>query len=132
MAIRVIIGEQHFGHAGQFGSLSRSSIATRACDQHMHFAKRSNSSKGFRHGIRRQSAFVYISNQQNGHQITPASSLSFAISSSTEPTLTPALRPAGSTVFTMFRRGVTSTPKSAGVFSAIGLALAFMMFGSDA
>jgi hypothetical protein len=42
--------------------------------------------------------------------ITPASSLSLAISSSTEPTFTPALRPAGSTVFTTLSRGVTSTP----------------------
>ena len=47
---------------------------------------------------------------QDRHQITPASVFSFAISSSTEPTFTPALRVAGSTVFSTFSRGATSTP----------------------
>ena len=51
-----------------------------------------------------------IGKKKNGHQITPASSFSFWISSATEPTFTPALRPAGSTVFTTERRGETSTP----------------------
>ena len=46
----------------------------------------------------------------NGHHSTPASSFSFAISSATEPTFTPALRPAGSTVLRTERRGLTSTP----------------------
>ncbi len=74
-------------------------------------------------------AFVHMSNQQNGHQITLASSLSFVINSATEPTLTPALRPTGSTVFRIARRAETSTPKSAGILSAKGFALAFMMLG---
>ena len=53
---------------------------------------------------------VVLRQDQDGHQITPASVLSFAISSSTEPTFTPALRVAGSTVFSTLSRGVTSTP----------------------
>ena len=36
----------------------------------------------------------YIRQKENSHHRTPASSFSFAISSSTDPTLTPALRPA--------------------------------------
>ena len=43
-----------------------------------------------------------------------------------------ALRPLGSSVFSTLRRGVTSTPKSAGVFSSSGFFLAFMMLGSEA
>jgi len=46
--------------------------------------------------------------------------------------LIPAERLAGSTTFSVVRRGVTSTPKSAGVFCAIGFDFAFMMFGSEA
>ena len=88
----------------------RSGIAARAGNQHMHVAQARHGGQGFRHGVNRQSAFVHIGNQKNGHQITPASSLSFAISSATEATLTPALRPAGSVVFTIDRRGATSTP----------------------
>ena len=53
---------------------------------------------------------VVLGENENGHQSTPASVLSLAISSSTEPTFTPALRVAGSAVLTTFRRGVTSTP----------------------
>ena len=43
--------------------------------------------------------------------------------------LAAALAAGGSTVFSTVRRGVTSTPKSAGVFSSIGFFLAFMMLG---
>ena len=43
-------------------------------------------------------------------QITPASSWSFATSSETVFTLTPALRPEGSDVLSTLRRGATSTP----------------------
>ena len=57
-----------------------------------------------------QRAVVVLGQDQDRHQITPASDFSLAISSSTEPTLTPAWRVDGSTVFTTFSRGVTSTP----------------------
>ena len=43
-------------------------------------------------------------------QITPASSCSFATSSATDFTLTPALRPPGSEVLRTLSRGATSTP----------------------
>ena len=57
-----------------------------------------------------QRRVVVLGEHQDGHQITPASVLSFSSSSSTEPTFTPALRVAGSTVFSTFSRGATSTP----------------------
>ena len=48
--------------------------------------------------------------KENGHQITPASSLSLPTSSPTSDTITPALRVGGSMVSRTFNRGVTSTP----------------------
>ena len=77
-------------------------------------------------------AVLNFSENQNRHQITPASSFSLTTSSAAEPTLTPALRLAGSTVFKIFSRGVASTPKSPGVFSSMIFFFAFMMFGSEA
>ncbi len=53
---------------------------------------------------------VVFGNQQRGHQRTPASVLSFEISSATSLTLTPPLRPGGSVVLSTSRRGVRSTP----------------------
>jgi hypothetical protein len=63
---------------------------------------------------------------------TPASFLSLSTSSATSLTLTPALRPPGSSVFSTFSRGFTSAPKSAGLLSSSGFFLAFMMLGSEA
>src|SRR5208282_4554183 len=80
-----------------------------------------------------QTAVRDFGQQQGRHdQITPASSCSLATSSATVLTFTPALRPPGSAVLSTFRRGETSTPKSAGVFSSIGFFFAFMMLGSEA
>ena len=81
-----------------------------ASHQQMHFAEASHSRQRFGNRISGKLATIHIGQKENSHQITPASSLSFAISSSTEATLTPAFRPAGSEVFTTVRRGVTSTP----------------------
>ena len=50
----------------------------------------------------------------------------------TLPTFTPALRAAGSSVFSTFSRGAIDTPKSAAVLSSSGFFLAFMMLGSEA
>ena len=74
-----------------------------------------------------------VGENQDGHlQITFASLRSFATSSCTEPTFTPAWRFGGSSTFSTVRRGVTSTPRSAGLTVSIGFLRAFMMFGSDA
>ena len=65
-------------------------------------------------------------------QITFASVRSFATSSATEPTFTPALRFGGSATFSVVSRGAGSTPRSAGFMLSIGFLRAFMMFGSEA
>src|SRR5688572_3857273 len=74
---------------------------------------------------------VVFGEQQRCHQIAPAS-LSLPTSSATDPTFTPAWRPPGSLVFTIWSRGLMSTPNASGDFSSIGFFFAFMMFGSDA
>src|SRR3954468_16326296 len=63
---------------------------------------------------------------------TPASFFKRSISSAGEATRTPARRPGGSATLTTDNRGVTSTPRSAGVFSSIGFFFAIMMLGSEA
>ncbi|CAG4904920.1 hypothetical protein R69919_03226 [Paraburkholderia gardini] len=63
-------------------------------------------------------------------QSTLASVFSFSTSVFTSATLTPALRFGGSTTFSVFRRGVTSTPRSSGLSVSSGFFFAFMMLGS--
>ena len=72
-------------------------------------AQRLRGGEGFR-GRRRERGVRVFGEQQDGHQSTPASDLSFETSSATDPTLTPAERVAGSAVFTTSRRGEMSTP----------------------
>ena len=105
-----IIRRQHLGHAGKLRGLCGGGGNTFTGDQQMHFTQRFCGRQRFCRAVRAQRAAGHFGNQKNGHQITPASSLSFAISSATLATLTPALRPCGSTVLTTVRRGVTSTP----------------------
>ena len=92
--------------AAASATAAQSSPATSTVDVAAHRLRRGHRLGG---GVV-QVRVVVLGEDQDGHQITPASVFSFAISSSTEPTLTPALRVAGSTVFTTFSRGVTSTP----------------------
>ena len=87
-----------------------------AGDQHMDVAaERLGGGQRLVGGVLERGVVVF-GKQQRGHQSTPASFLSLATSSATMPTLMPALRPGGSVVLSTFRRGVISTPKSAGVF----------------
>src|SRR5574343_134113 len=76
---------------------------------------------------------VVFGNDEDAHdQITLASFLSLLTRSATSATLMPALRLAGSTTFSVVRRGVPSTPRSAGLTVSSGFFLAFMMLGSVA
>ncbi len=110
MAVDMITREQDLGHALQCRGLGCCRIAAHARDKDMHLTQGFDSRKGLGDRIGGKLAFVHIGKKKNRHQITPASSLSLAISSATDPTLTPALRPVGSTVFITVRRGATSTP----------------------
>ena len=66
-----------------------------------------------------------------GHdQITLASFLSLSTRVATSGTLMPALRVGGSLTLSVRSRGVTSTPRSAGLIDSRGFFLAFMMLGS--
>ena len=57
-----------------------------------------------------QLAAVNFRKEKSRHQSTPASFLSLPTSSATDPTFAPALRLAGSVVFSTVNRGATSTP----------------------
>jgi hypothetical protein len=61
--------------------------------------------------------------------MTLASVRSLATRVATSGTLMPAERLAGSATFRVFRRGVTSTPRSSGLMVSSGFFLAYMMFG---
>ena len=63
-------------------------------------------------------------------QMALASFFSLLTSVATSGTLMPALRDGGSETFSVFSRGVTSTPRSAGFSVSSGFFFAFMMFGS--
>ena len=131
MLVSGVVCDEHFLHASELGCGLRHRRAALAGDQHMHRAADGGcGGEGLvRDAVQR--LVVMFRDQQRGHQITPAS-LSLPTSSLAEPTLTPALRPPGSTVFRTVRRGLASTPSPSGVFSSIGFFFAFMMLGSDA
>ena len=106
----VILGAEHLGHTGDGRGRIGGGFGRRAGAKHGHIAQLRGGGHRLGGGIHRQFAGVNLGQKKNSHYSTPASSLSFVISSSTEPTLTPAARASGSEVFTTDRRGVTSTP----------------------
>ena len=79
-----------------------------AGDEQMHLAKLRRGGDGGERGVLNLAAFMLDENQRL-HATTP-SVLSLPISSSTEPTFTPAWRFDGSVTFTIVSRGAVSTP----------------------
>ena len=73
---------------------------------------------------------VVLGDDEDGHQITLASFLSFSTSAFASGTLMPLLRFAGSSTFSVAMRGVTSTPSASGFSVSSGFFFAFMMLGS--
>ncbi len=124
------IGHQNFFYAGNRGCRLRGGSALVPCDQYVDFATdflrggERVEKRWLDHGV------VVFGNNQNGHQMTFASFLSFSTSSCTLLTILPALRFGGSCTFSVFRRGATSTPSASGVSVSSGFFFAFMMFGS--
>ena len=105
-----VIGKQNLGNALKFCSRISGGASIVSGNQHMNLMTKCKcSSQRFGCGILERDRIV-IGEKKGSHQKTPASVLSFETSSATEPTLTPALRPAGSIVVTTLRRGATSTP----------------------
>ena len=111
MRVERIVGHAHFGHACELSGRRRGGADVLAGDQHI-----DRTAELERGGERARGRVVQLAagdlGQKKGRhrQITPASSCSLATSSATDLTLTPALRPAGSAVFSTLRRGETSTP----------------------
>ena len=124
---------QHLGHALQRGSSLGGLAGILAGDQHVHVGvelRRGGDGIG---DIGADSLAVMRGDNENRHdQITPASFFSLSTSSATVFTLTPPLRLGGSSTFSVFSRGATSTPSASGVSISIGFFFAFMMFGSEA
>mmetsp|Transcript_3534 Transcript_3534/g.6362 ORF Transcript_3534/g.6362 Transcript_3534/m.6362 type:complete len:130 (+) Transcript_3534:742-1131(+) len=110
VAQAVILGTEHLGDALDRRRFIGSRLGGGPGTEHGHVAQFRGSGDGFRGGVHRQFARVHLGKKKYSHYRTPASSLSFVISSSTEATLTPAARASGSEVVTTCRRGVTSTP----------------------
>ncbi len=125
------IGEQHLAHAGELGGCLGGRLGVVPGHEHVDVAAELLGSGNGLGGRRLQRAIGVLGKKKNGHQSTPASALSFCTSSATLPTLTPALRLAGSAIFSTLRRGVTSTPKSSGFLMSSGFFFAFMMLGSE-
>ena len=100
------VGVQHFADARQLGGRLGGGLGVVAGDEDVDVAtQRLGRGDGFA-GRGLQRAVGVIGQQENGHYSTPASALSFCTSSATLPTLTPALRLAGSEIFSTLRRGV--------------------------
>ena len=110
-----ILDLDHPAHALHLGRGRGRLVAALAGDQEVDLAaqRRGGAHRMQRRG--RQLRVVVLRHYQYAHQITFASPRSFSISSSMLPTLTPACRLAGSSTRRVLRRGVTSTPRSAGV-----------------
>src|SRR5260221_11996308 len=73
---------------------------------------------------------VVLGDDQHAHAITFASLRSFATSVLASCTLVPALRLAGSSTFSVARRGATCTPGASGFSLSSGLFFPFMILGS--
>src|SRR5690606_37204593 len=128
---RSTIGQDHFGNTGDFGGLLSHGVGTVACHQDMDVT--TNGCCGGYRAQRRSlelGVVVFSNNQIRHDQTTFASFLSLSTSVATSGTMMPALRAAGSTTFSVLRRGATSTPRSSGETVSSGFFLAFMMLGS--
>ncbi len=109
VAVKRVFRHQHAGNAGDLRSLRGRRLRLRPGAEHRHIAKRLQRPDRLGGRVAVQLAIRDFSKQQNSHQITPAS-FNLPTSSSTEPTLMPALRPSGSRTETTSSRGETSTP----------------------
>ncbi|MNR15541.1 hypothetical protein D3C85_1320790 [compost metagenome] len=127
-----VIGHQHLAHADDFGGClgCAADIGTRY--QQMNVTADLLRRRNRVQGRRGDCAGFVLCNNQDSHQITFASFLSFSTSSATDLTLIPALRVGGVSTFRVVTVDAVFTPSDAGVTVSSGFFLAFMMFGNDA
>ena len=114
-----------------FDAAAASGGSVGTSDQHMHIT---TTGQGRGDGVQGRwfdAGVVVFRDYECGHvQITLASFLSLSTNAATSATLIPAPRLGGSLTFRVFRRGVTSTPRSSGLKVSSCFFLAFMMLGS--
>src|SRR5690606_6416529 len=134
---RGAVGVQHLGDAGSLGGGLRRGLAAGSGDQHGDVGAklRGGGERGERRRV--EVGVVVFGDDQCSHVVTPvdsqmilASFLSLSTSVATSGTFTPAARAGGSLTLRVLSRGVTSTPRSAGVTTSSCFFFAFMMFGS--
>jgi hypothetical protein len=104
-----IFGDQHARHAVDPGRRLACGCGRGTGGQNGDVTQRPGGGDGLGGGVQRQLAIVHFGKEKNSHYTAPAC-LSFATSSSTEPTISPALRVGGSSVRSTSSRGATSTP----------------------
>ena len=111
MLVKRIVGDQHLRHALKLGRRLGGGADICARDENIdglpELERRGQRARG---RIVQLPARDFRQKKGRHRQITPASSCSLATSSATDLTLTPDLRPGGSTVFSTLSRGETSTP----------------------
>ena len=123
------IGDQRLAHARDTGRSLRSVGTSFASHQHVYFIAERLCRRDGIQDRRFDRTIVVFRNNQNRHQITFASFLSFSTSSSTDLTCWPALLFGGSLTLRVFNRGSTSTSSVSGDSFSRGFFFAFMMFG---
>ena len=106
---RCVFGDQNLGHTVDLGGGVACGSSRGARAQNGHIAQGLGRGHGLGGCVDCQFTIGDFCEKKNSHYTAPAS-LSFATSSSTEPTMIPAARATGSEVLTISRRGVTSTP----------------------
>src|SRR5581483_5102427 len=100
----------HLGNAIELRRRLGHAAAIGARHQHMHLAAELlRRAKRLGRGVA-QGPVVVFGKKERGHHSTPASFFSLPTRSTTEATLMPLLRRAGSTVLSTSRRGAVSTP----------------------
>ncbi len=124
------VREQHLADARRLGGGLGDAFAAGAGNENMHVP--ADGLRGAERVVGRglQVGVVVLGDDQDRHQITFASFLSFSTSAFASGTLTPPLRLAGSSTFSVASRGATSTPSASGFSVSSGFFFAFMMFGS--
>src|SRR5690606_10032237 len=128
---RGAVGHDDLGDTGDLAGGLAGFGGVRAGHQHMHIAAGAGDGGGDGvQGRRLERGVVVFGNNKYGHgQITFASFFSLSTSAATSGTLMPAPRLGGSATLSVFRRGVTSTPRSSGLKTSSCFFLAFMMLG---
>ena len=104
-----IVGDVDLDSAGDLRGRLGDGADALAGDEQMHFAELRGGGDGGEGRVLHLAALMLDQNQSDAHATTPKV-LSLPISSSTEPTLTPAWRFAGSSTFRTVSRGAVSTP----------------------